>query len=435
MNYKVLDQFEVESNAMYSGSYTDLMFSGSVLAGNRRVIASHSSGSDELRLARNYSDFSDYSGRKRTRNLGSALRFRHFVSTVERYQDTILPDIKECYLLNGGQLTLALAEYVLNPILKNDPASLLPSTAAGKMVFTTFGVTASYSQALPVSSDGTIAGDAIWFASSPFQGRYSNATRNLELDFYQSRAICTASESQAFGGAIVRYGQNMVEASASLLTAEVIIPLQWHNLSVLDPGNGKTEPFRHTLIDVTGAVNTSEQFISTNGDLYPPAAPGNFYWINGTVRPQNKNLVKFLFGFGDNYQGVPVASGVSSSFLASTIGVPNGFYPSSIDIRGWRYGVASGFPYYSTCVFRSSRYGQLRDMFEQRKFTKFFNPDGFTVDGKNNGKRGSTEAAVTVKYLSGSNSFVTASNPLTLNANDSGIYDFECKSGQPWTDV
>jgi len=71
---------------------------------------------------------------------------------------------------------------------------------------------------------------------------------------------------------------------------------------------------------------------------------------------------------------------------------------------------------------------------EQRKYTKFFNGDGFTADGKNNGKKGSTSAAVTVRFVSGSNTAVTASNPL-LNPNDSGIYDFECKAGQPFHDV
>jgi hypothetical protein len=121
--------------------------------------------------------------------------------------------------------------------------------------------------------------------------------------------------------------------------------------------------------------------------------------------------------------------------MLNTIGIINGYYASSIDIRGWKFGVVNGFPYYASCVFRSSHYGQFRDMMEQRKTTKFFDPDGLTTNGKNNGKKGPTSAVVTVVFTSGSNASVSSSLPDTLNVNDSGIYDFECKAGQPWFDV
>lgn len=35
-------------------------------------------------------------------------------------------------------------------------------------------------------------------------------------------------------------------------------------------------------------------------------------------------------------------------------------------IRGWRYGVHDASPHYTSCVFRRDRYGQFRDMLEQR---------------------------------------------------------------------
>jgi hypothetical protein len=40
-----------------------------------------------------------------------------------------------------------------------------------------------------------------------------------------------------------------------------------------------------------------------------------------------------------------------------------------------------------------------------------------------------------VAFVSGSDAFVTSSNPSVLNLTDSGIYDFECKAGRPWYDV
>ena len=39
-------------------------------------------------------------------------------------------------------------------------------------------------------------------------------------------------------------------------------------------------------------------------------------------------------------------------------------------IRGWRYGLSNGFPEHTKAIFRRDRYGQLRDMLEQRKYTK-----------------------------------------------------------------
>ena len=49
-------------------------------------------------------------------------------------------------------------------------------------------------------------------------------------------------------------------------------------------------------------------------------------------------------------------------------------------IRGWKYGLYSGFPTHSRSVFRRDRFGQFRDMLEQRIYTKFIN-DSFTPFG------------------------------------------------------
>ena len=42
-------------------------------------------------------------------------------------------------------------------------------------------------------------------------------------------------------------------------------------------------------------------------------------------------------------------------------------------IRGWKYGLVSGFPFHTKTIFRRGRYGQFRDMLEQRQYTKFVN--------------------------------------------------------------
>jgi hypothetical protein len=99
-------------------------------------------------------------------------------------------------------------------------------------------------------------------------------------------------------------------------------------------------------------------------------------------------------------------------------------------IRGFKYGLINALPMTSRAVWRRGRYGQFRDMLEQRKTTKFFN-----LNPQSTNKLGLSDAAVTIKFVSGSNSFITASSPTTLNPSDSGLYDFEGKSGQPWYDI
>ena len=51
-------------------------------------------------------------------------------------------------------------------------------------------------------------------------------------------------------------------------------------------------------------------------------------------------------------------------------------------IRGWKYGLHSGFPANSRCVWRRNSYGQLRDMLEQRPYTKFISTGESLFDGE-----------------------------------------------------
>jgi hypothetical protein len=107
MSYTTLDQFETEPNGFYSGSYTDGIYMGNLGDSRGRfLVAARSSGSNELRYAQYYSDFVDYSGSNRNRSLGDGLRFRAFFSVNELYQDTILPDIYNAFLISPNFITI-----------------------------------------------------------------------------------------------------------------------------------------------------------------------------------------------------------------------------------------------------------------------------------------------------------------------------------------
>lgn len=431
MSYITIDQFETEPNIFYSGSYTDGIYIGALGdARGRFKVASKNSGSNELLYAHYYSDFVEFSGSNRNRNLGVDLKFRSFVSANERYQDTILPDVYEAFLVNGGIPTLSITEAGITPVILDRGSAGNP---VGKLVFATHSTTASYDNGGIVN-----VADNIWFSSYPFQSRYKNVKKNVPARVSKFGVEFPLSESQVSFGNIAKYGINaQTDKIALLATVEVILPRISPLFYPIVSGNSQTEPLRYTLLDITGSVSVaSGTFLGNGATLYPPAATGIFGVGFGTRRPQEKQLIKLVYGFGDFFNGIgTMDTAVTSSKHQNTVGVCNNFYGSSVEIRGWRYGVVSGFPLYTSCVFRNRHYGQFRDMLEQRKTSKFFDINGFTIDGKNNAKKGATSAVVQVAFVSGSSAFVTASMPASMNLNDSGLYDFECKSGQPWYDV
>jgi hypothetical protein len=100
--------------------------------------------------------------------------------------------------------------------------------------------------------------------------------------------------------------------------------------------------------------------------------------VNSGALPSD--VAKVIFGFGDantyrfdfpstketetgptGYTHLPIfrsgstAVGVASRDLSPVI-------------RGWKYGVQDGNPHYTSCVFRRDRFGQYRDMLEQRMY-------------------------------------------------------------------
>lgn len=94
-----------------------------------------------------------------------------------------------------------------------------------------------------------------------------------------------------------------------------------------------------------------------------------------------------------------------------------------IRLNGYKYGCYWPTPVGTHCYFRRNKFGQMRDMMEQRPYTKFYDPIAGTP----------LAAAVTAVFTSGTQVWLTSSNP-DLNTRDSGIYDFEGKSGQPFAD-
>lgn len=91
---------------------------------------------------------------------------------------------------------------------------------------------------------------------------------------------------------------------------------------------------------------------------------------------------KILFGFGDRSSikiKVSPASGLSyvvgrKNLVERRITYTLSTYYVSLSpiIRGWKYGLIDGNPCYTSCLYRRDRYGQFRDMLEQRLNSAFY---------------------------------------------------------------
>lgn len=111
---------------------------------------------------------------------------------------------------------------------------------------------------------------------------------------------------------------------------------------------------------------------------------------------------------------------VSSLHLSSTSNMYKSYaFGVSPIIRGWKYGLVNGYPQHTKAIYRRAKYGQLRDMLEQRQDTKFVSInsspldfDAVTVDNFNkelqttltkqttaNGFSGVSDGVVTVNFV------------------------------------
>jgi hypothetical protein len=100
--------------------------------------------------------------------------------------------------------------------------------------------------------------------------------------------------------------------------------------------------------------------------------------IFGNATPETETA-KILFGFGDRHS-IKIKTFKDVNYV---VGKRN-LVQSRVDIlnesnklrfgpivRGWKYGLIDANPHYSSCVFRRDRFGQFRDMLEQRLNSMF----------------------------------------------------------------
>lgn len=179
--------------------------------------------------------------------------------------------------------------------------------------------------------------------------------------------------------------------------------------------------------DYTGAVRTSPVFVTYGRmsflygryafgvkrlatDKAAFAAVANS--CSGIGLPE---FIKFMYGFGDGR-----SMEQDNCYVDFRGGNPSAGFYYGAEIRGWRHGVISGFPLRTSAIFRNNKFGQLRDMLEQRPNTKFFTSSSLGAQ--------SGQAAVEVRFVD--NEGRTTQPEFTYSSNLS----FECTSSLPYFD-
>jgi hypothetical protein len=101
--------------------------------------------------------------------------------------------------------------------------------------------------------------------------------------------------------------------------------------------------------------------------------PVRWEFLQNTLLTTIETTSKVCFGFGDKndrFYDAGIPGWVSSKNLVefresfSFSGNLVGYSPV---LRGWKYGLVDGNPHYTSTVFRRDRYGQFRDILEQRR--------------------------------------------------------------------
>ena len=323
-NYPVVDQFDVLYAGLLTGSYTDNYITGSMLSrtknasGVGEILISGLRGrafsklnknnntsypSQKLPVATSY-DLQTYAERS-----GVVRNIRLF-SSAERFYDSLMPDITEFTKRLGGEIQ-QYADYSIGVIVVGNPGL----------------------------NNGTTGQTSGFFESFPFEPKFDGVIRRKKLD---SSIVATR-----------KYGAGPLEP-AVILNSVTIYELEGL-ADLINPvfENGYNQGIWYNHFEYID-VDTANDVISA---------------------PTTVDAGKLIFGFGDRNNKFISATSEGNGYATGSNGKPDyrlfedggdtGNYVGPI-IRGWKYGVHDGNPHYTSCVFRRDRFGQLRDMLEQR---------------------------------------------------------------------
>lgn len=437
----IYDQFETEPYVFYSGSYNDYVFRdvSSIFQQtlsqtlDRRAIGTNVGGlfvknitgvtqiknyfspcliSDFFKLYKynGGTSFSALNDQKSTVGI-----FSSFSCVDEVFYDSVLPNPADITIENNGQLIWADKFFEsTNPLYDNfaqvplsenrtiqTPVNRTMCIALGDRNIRSFNnlYTLSLTASSVGGSEKQIVSDNLWRYNYPFQSKYKKITRLTKNSPLLPKSYFPTVSSSAY--------DRIIEANADITKLVLRPQLTASNiLAAVGIAGDSTES--GTILDVAYFNGN----VYTSGSISPPEEINRFYYSfgNGIIKYFN---IEYVNKFPET---------------SSVVGASWGFSRIEPKCRGYKYGVYSHILSSTNIKFRRNRFGQFRDMLEQRPYTKFWNGERVL------------ESAIAVNFISGTQAFsnaidyVSATNPL-YDSRDSGFWDYEYKSGQPFFDI
>lgn len=317
------------------------------------------------------------------------------VSSTERIWDSMMPSIAQCFAADG--CGIFLRDQSITPLNNTDLNFVDPTAVDTTTGYIWFDYCANqiYSALTPLVNLN-------WTWAYPFEPRYSNAARQTQIE----KSLLASYVEK---GGTPNLPNPTVTALATPIACSGLIfgPVGTQVPSVPRVAVTDTTPqmiHSHWLVDViTNQLNQNSIVLGS---------PHQFTGSAGV-----SDIVKALYGFGDlnniiyagasdnvNYAGLRFGTNhfADSRWLkhdeySFTFGYGSNYAASPI-IRGWKYGVWSGLPSYTMASYRTNRYGQFRDMLEQRLYTKLFIQNDPALPTTNT-QQGVTVGVVNVKFV------------------------------------
>jgi len=406
----VLDQFDVNYRGTYFGSMNDDFITGSMLtvskdAAGLPIFVTGSRGRVFSKLRSRVQAMPSQAPTSYEAQTNPSLAFRsqpwyelvggqrtvQVSSLSERFYDSMMPSINSCFNADGTGIFR---------VTKGTgwPGSLdsVTSSDVGWIFFDDPLITNLFS-------------NKNWAKAYPFEPRYSAVPRQTSIE-------------KSF---IVDY---QYDGQSNITTPIVPVPVSgfFFVFSGLVDAPG---------INFFGATDAKYGYRIGCDINIRDTFPGGFA-ITGSANAVD--ITKAMYGFGDvnnmQFTGTVHESGITlgsnhncdfhSYAWTPSLNAPKanvwGLAPI---IRGWKYGVYSGLPAYSKCTYRRDRFGQLRDMLEQRLFTKYY-----TSDADSDGKPGLQQSPVIVKFVDFTGKLTKPENTWSQNLS------FEVTSSVPYVD-
>ena len=435
----VLDEFESAYSNEYTGSFTDNVMLGTLTTTSTRDRKlSWLNARNAPALTTNVTDtqINPWKGFRLEPwwERAGNVRTSQFKDSTERFWDSMMPGVAECFAADGTGIFIS-PPGTFGDFRKIDvELTGAISSFNPKKVHPGWIMMDNLNPTLAASDTGKIT-NGNWNKSFPFEPRYQNVSRQLDV----SKSLLATYIYQPYGSPVVApikptRVNGLIFGTVALGTAVL-----------------NYDYFFFSWVWFYTNYPMYEWFVDANLSSKVIVHPG---YVNATIPSQLyasgstpvDDTSRALFGFGDRNTCYEITNADTTKTVLGTNHFPDardveGPHPDgqwtyfdssnfrfSPRIRGWKYGVYSGLPAFSKAYWRRGKFGQFRDMLEQRPYTKFYqSPEGSA--NVPNFQQGVQPAAVTVTFLDPSSGRLTS----PTNTWSSNLH-FECTSSMPFFD-